>query len=130
MGAGVTVDQVSSAVGGLWKFDQEFQPLVPFLLAKAQAGQIFLGGIDDQLSEMGQDYANVGMVTDWQVFFRGSKGKTVVSRCITGSTATTPKLLAIPNGIAPRSPHAFPIFNLLSRRTKRPISLAERNGRR
>ncbi len=40
----VSVDQVSSAIGGLWKFDREFQPLVPFLLAKAQAGQISLGG--------------------------------------------------------------------------------------
>jgi erythromycin esterase-like protein len=63
-GQAVSVDQVSSAVGGLWKFDREFQPLVPFLLAKAQAGQISLGGIDDQLGQMGQDYANVEMVTD------------------------------------------------------------------
>jgi erythromycin esterase-like protein len=60
----VSVDQVSSAVGGLWKFDREFQPLVPFLLAKAQAGKISLGGIDDQLGQVGQDYANVEMVTE------------------------------------------------------------------
>jgi erythromycin esterase-like protein len=63
-GQTVSVDQVSSAVGGLWKFDQEFQPLVPFLLARAQAGQISLGGIDDQLGQVGQDYANVEMVTE------------------------------------------------------------------
>ncbi len=63
-GRSVSVDQVSSAVGGLWKFDREFQPLVPFLLAKAQAGQISLGGIDDQLGGLGQDYANVAMVTE------------------------------------------------------------------
>jgi erythromycin esterase-like protein len=63
-GQTVSVDQVSSAAGGLWKFDQEFQPLVPFLLARAQAGQISLGGIDDQSGEMGQDYANVEMVTE------------------------------------------------------------------
>jgi erythromycin esterase-like protein len=34
-GQPVSVDQVSSAIGGLWKFDREFQPLVPFLLEKA-----------------------------------------------------------------------------------------------
>ena len=60
----VTVDQLSSAIGGLWKFDREFQPLVPFLLAKAQAGQIALGGVDDQLGQLGQDYANGEMVTE------------------------------------------------------------------
>jgi len=63
-GQAVSVDLVSSAIGGLWKFDREFQPLVPFLLEKAQAGQISLGGIDDQLSQLGQDYANVEMVTE------------------------------------------------------------------
>jgi erythromycin esterase-like protein len=57
----VSVDQVSAAIGGLWKFDREFQPLVPFLLAKAQARQISLGGIDDQLGGLEQDYANVEM---------------------------------------------------------------------
>ncbi len=60
----VTAAAVSSAVGGLWRFDQEFQPLPPFLLAKAQSGQVFLGGIDDQLGQSGQDYANVEMVTE------------------------------------------------------------------
>ncbi len=68
MGQAVSVDQVSAAVGGLWKFDREFQPLVPFLLAKAEAGQIFLGGIDDQLGQLGQDYANVGMVAELTSF--------------------------------------------------------------
>ena len=60
----VTAAEVSSAVGGLWKFNQEFQSLPPFLLAKAQSGQVFLGGIDDQLGQLGQDYANVEMVTE------------------------------------------------------------------
>lgn len=63
-GQAMSVDQVYSAVGGLWKFDQEFQPLVPFLLTKAQAGQISLGGIDDQVGQAGQDYANVEMITE------------------------------------------------------------------
>ena len=56
--------EISSAVGGLWEFDKEFQPLVQFLLAKAKAGHVFLGGIDDQLGEWGQDYANAEMVTE------------------------------------------------------------------
>lgn len=60
----VTAAGVSSAVGGLWRFNQEFQPLPPFLLAKAQSGQVFLGGIDDQLGQLGQDYANIEMVTE------------------------------------------------------------------
>jgi erythromycin esterase-like protein len=60
----VTSDDVLSAVGGLWEFDREFQPLVPFLLAEAQAGNVFLGGLDDQLGQRGQDYANVEMVAE------------------------------------------------------------------
>ena len=64
MGQAVTAGDVSSAVGGLWEFNQDFQPLAPFLLAKAQAGKVFLGGIDDQLGEMGQNYANIEMVTE------------------------------------------------------------------
>ena len=63
-GQSVSVNLISSAIGGLWNFDREFQPLVPFLLEKAQAGQISLGGIDDQLGQLGQDYANVEMVTE------------------------------------------------------------------
>jgi erythromycin esterase-like protein len=64
VGKAVTAGGMLSAVGGLWKFNQEFQPLSSFLLAKAQAGQVFLGGIDDQLGQIGQDYANIEMVTE------------------------------------------------------------------
>jgi erythromycin esterase-like protein len=64
MGQAVTSGGVLSAVGGLWKFNEEFQPLSSFLLAKAQAGQVFLGGIDDQLGQAGQDYANIEMITE------------------------------------------------------------------
>lgn len=63
-GQAVSADQVSSATKGFWRFDREFQALIPFLLARAQAGQISLGGIDDQLGEVGQDFANVGMITE------------------------------------------------------------------
>lgn len=53
-----------AAVGGLWKFDKEFQPLVKFLLTRADAGRVTLGGIDDQLGQAGQDYANKIMIAN------------------------------------------------------------------
>ena len=60
----VTADQVSDAIGGLWKFDEEFKPLVPFLLNKAINGTISLGGLDDQLGQLGQDYSNVTLLNN------------------------------------------------------------------
>jgi erythromycin esterase-like protein len=63
-GQSVTGGEISAAVGGLWKFNQEFQPLVSFVLARAEAGRLFLGGVDDQLGQAGQDYANIEMVTE------------------------------------------------------------------
>lgn len=60
----VTSDDLLTAVGGLWKFYAEFQPVAPFLLTRAQTGQIFLGGLDDQLGLFGQDYANIEMVAE------------------------------------------------------------------
>jgi erythromycin esterase-like protein len=63
-GQAVTAEDLLSAVGGLWKFYREFQPLAPFLLTRAQTGRVFLGGIDDQLGQLGQDYANVEMVAE------------------------------------------------------------------
>jgi erythromycin esterase-like protein len=64
MSRAVTADQVSSAIGGLWKFDEEFKPLVPFLLTKAIDGTISLGGLDDQLGQLGQDYSNVTLLAN------------------------------------------------------------------
>lgn len=58
----VTQDDLLTAVGGIWKFYREFQPLAPFLLTRAQSGRIFLGGMDDQLGQLGQNYANVDMM--------------------------------------------------------------------
>lgn len=63
-GQAVTADDLLSAVGGIWKFYREFRPLAPFLLTHAQAGQVFLGGLDDQLGQPGQDYANIGMIAE------------------------------------------------------------------
>jgi erythromycin esterase-like protein len=64
LGQAVTTEDLLSAVGGLWKFNQEFQTLTSFLLSRAQTGRVFLGGLDDQLGQAGQDYANVEMVTE------------------------------------------------------------------
>ena len=44
----VTEPMVSAAIGGLWA-TREVQPLIPFLLQKAKAGSLTLGGLDDQL---------------------------------------------------------------------------------
>jgi erythromycin esterase-like protein len=51
-------DMIATATGGLWKFDREFVPLIPFLHAEARAGQVRLGGIDDQLGLAGAFYSN------------------------------------------------------------------------
>lgn len=63
-GQAVTSDDLLSAVGGIWKSYSEFKPLAPFLLTRAQSGQVFLGGLDDQLGQLGQDYANSGMIAE------------------------------------------------------------------
>ncbi len=63
-GDAVTSNDLLTAVGGIWEFYREFQPLAPFLLTRAQAGRVVLGGLDDQLGQLGQDYANIGMVTE------------------------------------------------------------------
>jgi len=60
-GAPASPDMVSAAIGGLWKFDREMQPLIPFLFAEARAGRIALGGIDDQVGGMGAFFANDGL---------------------------------------------------------------------
>ena len=71
----ITADEISAAVGGLWKFDREFQPLVPFLLAKAVAGKISLGGMDDQLGQLGQDYANLSMIDNLTMVLPSPQGQ-------------------------------------------------------
>jgi erythromycin esterase-like protein len=61
----VTPDDLLTAVGGLWKFYREFQPLAPFLLERAQTGRVLLGGLDDQLAQLGQKYANDVMISEF-----------------------------------------------------------------
>src|SRR5690348_3605891 len=47
-GRDVTEPMIAAAIGGLWA-TREVQPLIPFLLEKAKAGSVTLGGLDDQL---------------------------------------------------------------------------------
>jgi erythromycin esterase-like protein len=61
----VTPDDLLTAVGGLWKFYREFQPLAPFLLQRAKTGRVLLGGLDDQLAQLGQNYANDVMISEF-----------------------------------------------------------------
>lgn len=62
-GRPVTPEHVGTAVGGLWKFNREFAPLLPYLAAKANDG-LFLGGIDFQLGGLDQTYTNAGMIAE------------------------------------------------------------------
>ncbi len=63
-GQTVASEDLLSAVGGVWEFYREFQPLAPFLLTRAQSGRVVLGGLDDQLGQFGQNYANVEMIAE------------------------------------------------------------------
>ncbi len=47
-GQDVTEPMLAAAIGGLWA-TREVQPLIPFLLERAKAGRLTLGGLDDQL---------------------------------------------------------------------------------
>ena len=59
-----TGTMLSDAVGGLWKFDREFQPLTPFLLARARAGRLRLAGLDGPVGGLEEPYANERMVPE------------------------------------------------------------------
>ena len=74
-GDAVTPADLLTAVGGIWKFYREFQPLAPFLLTRAQSGRVFLGGLDDQLGQLGQNYANIEMITELTDLLPESKRK-------------------------------------------------------
>lgn len=63
-GEPTTPDMLSSAIGGLWRRDAEFAPLVPFLHEQARAGMLRLGGLDDQLGSAGAFYSIAGMAAD------------------------------------------------------------------
>jgi erythromycin esterase-like protein len=60
----ITPDHVATAVGGLWRYDREFQPLLPYLANQTNAGKLRLGGFDFQQGGRGQDYGNFGVVAE------------------------------------------------------------------
>lgn len=63
-GQPVTPDQIATAVGGLWRYDREFQPLLPYLASQANAGKLRLGGFDFQQGGRGQDFTNFGVLAE------------------------------------------------------------------
>ena len=67
-GQAVSPDMVATAIGGLWKFDRELAPLLPFLAAQAGSERLVLGGIDDQLGGLDQAYANDAMPAELTAF--------------------------------------------------------------
>ncbi len=83
-GEAVSSEALLTAAGGLWRFYKEFQPLAPFLITRAKAGRVFLGGLDDQLGQLGQDYANTEMIAELTSRLpqqeRGSCGKALQKR--------------------------------------------------
>ena len=59
-----TPAMVADAVGALWKFDREFQPLIDFLFPLAAAGQIKLAGLDFQIGGLGESFTNEQMIPE------------------------------------------------------------------
>lgn len=55
---------VATAVGGVWKFDREVQPLFEFLARKVDTGDIMIGGLDFQVGGLDQPYSNVAMMEE------------------------------------------------------------------
>jgi erythromycin esterase-like protein len=58
LGQPLTAERVGQAVGGVWKFEREVQPLLPFLATEANEGRLYLGGLDGQLGGLEEPYAN------------------------------------------------------------------------
>ncbi|MEY4952547.1 MAG: hypothetical protein RL299_971 [Pseudomonadota bacterium] len=56
--------QIATAVGGLWKWNHQFQPLLPYLAGEASSGRIRLGGFDFQRGGREQDFSNFGVIAE------------------------------------------------------------------
>ena len=63
-GKPVSAAQMAAAVGGLWKFDREVQPLFDFLAQQVDAGRIQVGGLDFQAGGFEQPFANEAMFAE------------------------------------------------------------------
>ncbi len=66
----VTEPMISAAIGGLWA-THEVQPLIPFLLDRAKADRVILGGLDDQLQR--GSYAQREMASDLVEYLQGDE---------------------------------------------------------
>jgi erythromycin esterase-like protein len=64
----VTQPMIAAAIGGLWA-NRDVEPLIPFLLEKAQRGALVLGGLDDQLGR--GSYAQREMPGDLVHYLQG-----------------------------------------------------------
>ena len=60
-GGPLTPSRIAAAIGGVWA-TRDVEPLIPFLLERAQRGAVTLGGLDDQLGR--GTYAQLGMPAD------------------------------------------------------------------
>lgn len=63
-GRALTPEQIATAVGGLWKWNRQFQPLLPYLADQANRSRIRLGGVDFQPGGRDQDFSNLGAVAE------------------------------------------------------------------
>ncbi|MFM5948491.1 MAG: erythromycin esterase family protein [Novosphingobium sp.] len=63
-GRSLAPEQIATAVGGLWKWNREFQPLLPYLASQANNGRIRLGGFDFQQGGREQDFSNFGVIAE------------------------------------------------------------------
>lgn len=72
-GKSVTPDMVGAAVGGLWKFEREFQPLLPFLAREVTSGRLALGGIDFQTGGFEQPFANDALPAELTSYLDGDR---------------------------------------------------------
>ncbi len=55
---------IADALGALWKYDREVQPLIDLLFDRARAGRLRLAGIDSRIGGLGERYANESMVPE------------------------------------------------------------------
>ncbi|QSX40024.1 erythromycin esterase family protein [Shewanella cyperi] len=54
----ISQELIENAVGGVWKFEKEMQPLLQFMTEKVNAGQLEIGGLDYQVGGLGQPFSN------------------------------------------------------------------------
>jgi erythromycin esterase-like protein len=67
-GGRITEPMLTAAIGGLWA-TREVEPMIPFLVEKANARALFLGGLDDQLAR--GTYAQREMPADLVQYLQG-----------------------------------------------------------